>query len=164
MKRFWIVLSAMGIVLATGTLLTPQAQVPQTKLGFVNVARVLTMAPGGSDFIQQQAQAQARVQELQSQIVSLEAKVRTGLATQEEQQQLASLRVTAQAEVDALNAQLAAIREPLEMRINDAIQEIGRDQDFTIIFSFDFVQQNRNLILYVDPDADITDAIVAEVQ
>lgn len=164
------ILKIGAVVLAFLTMATTTANAQ--KFGFVNSQEILGEMPevkqaeANLEALQQQLQKrlQASIEQLQADYIEIQRKIEQGELSprqqeveaqtlQERQQKLAGEE---QAMVSQIQAKRDELLEPIYARVNDAIAEVAKENEFTFIF-------DQAVLLYYEDSQDVSAQVRAKL-
>ncbi len=148
--------------------LSVQAQ----KFGYINSAEIMAEMPDVKqadsqlEALQKQLQkkGQGMVEELQKNYQTVQQKVQRGELSPKQQEEESQKLETAQAElqkyeqemVNQIQARRAELMEPILEKVNNAIQEVAKENDFQFIF-------DEQILLYKEASQDVTALVKAKL-
>lgn len=158
MKQFSLfVLFLAGLFLSS--LLVAQTPSAADKIGYLNARAVVEAHPQFAKVKELQSKAEAELEPLRTQVQSLEAKLRSGNATSQEQQAyrtaVQSLEAAGQKWGEQQNTALRSITED----IDKIIGRIAKEQGFAIVLEQE-VAASSGLVVYAAQELDLTQAVV----
>jgi len=158
MKRFSLFVPILAGLLSSSLLV---AQTPSTasKIGYLNARAVLEAHPQFARVKEVQSKAEAELKPLREQVQALEAKLRAGNATTQEQQAYRTAAQNLEAEVRKWNEQQSAALRPLTQEIDRAIGQVAKEQGFAMVLDQE-VAASSGLVIYAAQELDLTQAIV----
>ncbi len=158
MKRFSLFVPILaGLLLSS--LLVAQNQPTATKIGYLNARAVVEAHPQFARVKEVQAKAEAELKPLREQLQPLDAKIRAGNATAQEQQSYRTLSQNLQESVTKWNNQQNAALRPITEDIDKIVSKVAQEQGFAIVLDQE-VAASSGLVVYAAQELDITQAIV----
>jgi len=161
-------LTSLLALLALFPLAGAQEAQPQAALNiaFVRSGAVLAAHPAGQEAAQLTEQARTELQEIATTVQPLATKrnARQQL-TPEEQNTLELSERTYQETQERYQQDIEAAAQPAEEEINAIIQEIARENGYTLVLNYE-VAQTSGLVVYADDSGvpDITEEVVARIE
>jgi len=150
--------------------LTMQAQ----KFGYVNSQLILSEMPAvkqanaNLDALKTQLQKKGKgmVETLQKEYLAVQQKVEQGVLSPQQQQAEAQKLEAKQKEIADFEQKMAAqigekqqkLLEPILKQVNDAINEVAKEQGYTMIFD-----ATAGILLYAEEDADLSTQVKAKL-
>lgn len=158
MKRFSLfVLILSGLLLSS--LLGAQNQPTATKIGYLNARAVVEAHPQFARVKEIQTKAEAELKPLRDQLQPLEAKIRAGNATAQEQQNYRTIAQTLQETSKKWTDQQNAALRPITEDIDKLVSKVAQEQGFAMVLDQE-VAASSGLVVYAAQELDITQAIV----
>ncbi|MBO1435852.1 OmpH family outer membrane protein [Meiothermus sp. CFH 77666] len=158
MKRFSLFVPILaGLLLSS--LLVAQNQPTATKIGYLNARAVVEAHPQFARVKEIQTKAEAELKPLREQLQPLDAKIRAGNATAQEQQSYRALSQNLQDSVKKWNDQQNAALRPITEDIDKIVSKIAQEQGFAIVLDQE-VAASSGLVVYAAQELDITQAVV----
>ncbi|GGK32408.1 cationic outer membrane protein OmpH [Deinococcus malanensis] len=162
MKMNAKVLAPLAVVAAFGLgTVTPNAQTPAQKIGFVDVAKLITSHSGNKDIQDIQKKADAELGELDKQIKAIDAKGANATPTDKDKR--TQLISTIQAKAKAYDAQLQPKVSVVEKAVDTAIGATAKSNGFSIVMDRN-VAARSGLVVYADDNTDLTAAAAKAVK
>ena len=151
-------LAPVAIVAALGFgSLVPHAQTAPQKVGFVNVADVLSAHPSNAAVKALQDKEKAELDPMVNQIKAIQAK--GAAATAAEKDQANQLITTVQSKDKDYQGQIQKLVTPIETAVDAAVSATAKAQGFSIIMDRQQAAQS-SLVIYADvASTDITEAV-----
>ncbi len=158
MKRFSLFVPILaGLLLSS--LLVAQNQPTATKIGYLNARAVVEAHPQFARVKEIQTKAEAELKPLREQLQPLDAKIRAGNATAQEQQSYRTLSQNLQDSVKKWNDQQNAALRPITEDIDKIVSKVAQEQGFAIVLDQE-VAASSGLVVYAAQELDITQAVV----
>ncbi len=132
------------------------------KVGYLNARAVVEAHPQFARVRELQVKGEAELKPLREQMQPLEAKVRTGNATAQEQQTYRTLAKSLEETSKKWSDQQSAVLKPITEEIDRLVKKVALEQGFAIILDQE-VAANSGLVVYAADELDITQAIVSEL-
>lgn len=152
MRRFLLIVPLA--LLAT----VPQAQQKATRIGYVDVEKVVSALPGSKGYLDLANRSNKDLQAKQKNLQALVAKAsRTGSA--------ADRQAAAKAQQSLLSAQknysqrLATEFKPIATKVNSAVAKVAKTNGYYMVLNAR-VAASSNLLVYADSRADLTQATI----
>ena len=132
------------------------------RVGYLNARAVVEAHPQFARVRELQVKGEAELKPLREQMQPLEAKVRTGNATAQEQQTYRTLAKSLEETSKKWSDQQSAVLKPITEEIDRLVKKVALEQGFAIILEQE-VAANSGLVVYAADELDITQAIVSEL-
>lgn len=158
MKRFSLFAPILAVVLLS-SLMVAQNQSTASKIGYLNARAVVEAHPQFTRVKDLQARAEAELKPLRDQLQPLDAKIRAGNATAQEQQTYRTLAQSLQETSKKWSDQQNAALRPITEEIDQLISKVAKEQGFAIVLDQE-VAASSGLVVYAAEELDITQAIV----
>jgi len=162
--KITINISKLALLTPFALLLTaPQAATGGTKLGIVNVQRVLAATPGGASVAQLRKQADTDLGAQAKKIQQLQAKISNG-GTATDRQNLELAMKSYQAAQQRYQKQLADKFKPVAGVVNSAVERAAKANGYSLVLDYAVAQQS-GLVIYADnKSTDLTDAVIKQLK
>lgn len=158
MKRFSLFVPILaGLLLSS--LLVAQNQSAATKIGYLNARAVVEAHPQFAKVKEIQAKAEAELKPLRDQLQPLDAKIRAGSATAQEQQNYRTLAQSLQETGKKWTDQQNAALRPITEDIDKLVSKVAQEQGFAVVLDQE-VAASSGLVVYAAGELDITQAVV----
>lgn len=158
MKRFSLfVLLLTGLSLSS--LLVAQTPSAADKIGYLNARAVVEAHPQFAKVKELQGKAEAELEPLRAQVQSLEAKLRSGNATPQEQQTYRTAVQNLEAAGQKWGEQQNTALRPITEDIDKIIGRVAKEQGFAIVLEQE-VAASSGLVVYAAQELDLTQAVV----
>ncbi|MGK0618354.1 OmpH family outer membrane protein [Meiothermus cerbereus] len=158
MKRFSLFVPILaGLLLSS--LLVAQTQPTANKIGYLNARAVVEAHPQFAKVREIQTKAEAELKPLREQLQSLDAKLRTGNATAQEQQAYRTAAQSLEAAGQKWGEQQNAALRPITEDIDKVIGKVAKEQGFAIVLDQE-IAASSGLVVYAAQELDLTQAIV----
>jgi len=158
MKRTWLILVPLSVLLLAGLPLAQNKAVP-TRVGFVDAETVIQAHPRYPEVAELQKQADAELKPLLEKLRPLEEKLATGKATAKDREDYQVLSEAAKKVRDKWAPKIQEKLDPLIKEVDQVVAQVAQDQGFAVIMNRR-VAATSNLVVYADPNTDITQAVV----
>lgn len=154
----------LSLLLVLGALIFGSSMVAQnknvaTRIGYVDVEKVVQIHPKYPAVKDLQEAAQKELKPLQDKLQPLSAKIQAGTATAKETQDAQVLRQSVQQIATKYQQKTAAALEPITKSLDDVISKVAQQQGFALILDRR-VARDSGLVIYADDSLDVTDAII----
>ncbi len=158
MKRTWLFLLALGVLLLSGLPLAQKKAIP-TRVGFLDAETVIQAHPRYGEVAELQKQADAELKPLLEKLRPLEEKIASGKATAKDREDYQVLSEAAKRVRDKWAPKIQEKLDPLIKEVDRVVAQVARDQGFAVVMNRR-VAAASNLVVYADPDTDLTQAVV----
>jgi len=158
MKRFSLFVPILAGLLLSSFLFA-QDRPTATKIGYLNARTVVEAHPQFVKVKDVQARAEAELKPLRDQLQPLDAKIRAGNATAQEQQTYRALAQSLQETSKKWSDQQNTALRPITEEIDRLIGKVAKEQGFAILLDQE-VAASSGLVVYAADELDITQAIV----
>ncbi|WP_339096739.1 OmpH family outer membrane protein [Deinococcus sp. VB343] len=155
MKLNRILLIAPLFLLAT----TPHAQQKRTRLGFVNVQKVVAAVPGGAGYLDLRKRVDTDLTKRQQNIQQLVAKANRTRAKAD----VAAVNKAQQSFVSAQKshqARLAQAFKPVGTKVNGAIAAVAKSSGFSVVLDQEVAARSKLVVYANAATTDLTPAIL----
>jgi outer membrane protein len=136
---------------------------PSSGICFVTSKRVLEAHPDGVKVLEARKRAEEELKPLQQQIVALQQKIAAGNATAAERQQYEALVKSYQTQTKAIQDAQNKLLEPITKAVDAIIARVAPSRGCTVVLDR-AIAASSGLVVYADPNTDITDAVIAELR
>ncbi len=158
MKRFSLFVPMLaGLLLSS--LLVAQDRPVASRIGYLDARTVVEAHPQFVRVKEVQARAEAELKPLRDQIQPLEARIRAGSVTAQEQQNYRVLTQSLQETGRKWSDQQNAALRPITEEIDQLVRKVAQEQGFAIVLDQE-VAASSGLVVYAAEELDITQAIV----
>ncbi len=158
MKRTWLILVPLGVLLLAGLPLAQKKTIP-TRVGFVDAETVIRAHPRYSEVEELQKQADAELKPLLEKLRPLEEKLAAGTATAKDREDYQVLTEAVKKHREKWAPRIQEKLDPLIKEADRVVAQVAREQGFAVIMNRR-VAAASNLVVYADPNTDITQAVV----
>ncbi|GAO75000.1 OmpH family outer membrane protein [Meiothermus ruber] len=157
MKRLTLFVPTLAALLLSSLLV---AQTPPTadKVGYLNARAVVEAHPQFVRVKEVQAKAEAELKPLREQVQSLEAKLRQGNATAQEQQAYRTAVQRLETAGQKWSEQQGSVLRPITEDIDMVIGRVAKEQGFAIVLDQE-IAASSGLVVYAAQELDLTQAI-----
>lgn len=157
MKRLTLFVPTLAALLLS-SLLVAQTPLTADKVGYLNARAVVEAHPQFARVKEVQAKAEAELKPLREQVQSLEAKLRQGNATAQEQQAYRTAAQRLETAGQKWNEQQSSVLRPITEDIDMVIGRVAKEQGFAIVLDQE-VAASSGLVVYAAQELDLTQAI-----
>ncbi len=158
MKRFSLFVPMLAALLLSG-LLVAQTPPSANKIGYLNARAVVEAHPQFARVKEVQTKAEAELKPLQEQVQALEAKLRQGSATTQEQQDYRTAVQNLETTRQKWSEQQGSVLRPITEDIDKVIGRVAKEQGFAIVLDQE-VAASSGLVVYAAQELDLTQAIM----
>lgn len=158
MKRTWLILVPLGVLLLAGLPLAQKKTIP-TRVGFVDAETVIQAHPRYGEVEELQKQADAELKPLLEKLRPLEEKLAAGKATAKDREDYQVLTEAVKKHREKWGPRIQEKLDPLIKEADQVVAQVAREQGFAVIMNRR-VAAASNLVVYADPNTDITQAVV----
>jgi len=158
MKRSWIVLAAIAVLALASWPLAQKKDVP-SRVGFIDAETVIQAHPRYGEVAKLQEQADAELKPLIEKLRALEEKIAKGEATAKDREDYQVLTEAVKKVRDKWAPKIQEKLDPLIKEVDQVVAQVAQELGFAVIMNRR-VAASSNLVVYADPNTDITQAVV----
>jgi len=158
MKRSWMVFAAIA-VLALATWPFAQNKDVPSRVGFIDAEAVIRAHPRYDEVAKLQEQADAELKPLLEKIRALEQKIASGQATAKDREDYQVLTEAAKKVSEKWTPKIQEKLDPLIKEVDAVVAQVAQELGFSVIMNRRVAAQS-NLVVYADPNTDITQAVI----
>ena len=158
MKRSWIFLAAVAVLALASWPLAQKKDIP-SRVGFIDAEAVIRAHPRYDEVAKLQEQADAELKPLLEQIRELEKKIATGKATAKDRENYQVLTESAKKVSEKWTPKIQEKLDPLIKEVDEVVAQVARELGFSVIMNRRVAAQS-SLVVYADPNTDITQAVI----
>ncbi|MFC6590899.1 OmpH family outer membrane protein [Deinococcus lacus] len=144
--------------------LAPHAQTAPNKVGFVDVQRLFAAHPSANTVNANiktiETRANTELGQLRQQMVTISQK--GNAATAAEKQSLTQLEATFKSKYEAYGKQIADQSAPIEKAVDAAINKVAKANGYSVVMDRNVAAQG--LVVFAEPTADLTEAVMKELK